>query len=309
MNIYNKKYLEILNGNYVVKGKSCKKICDNIEIINEDVYRLVSYDKFYDFLINSNEKRFCLKYKQVMDLFPLNSIEYKKMKKFKKRSFNIILDIAVCDFNDGNDIYNAIKYFVENPSDELVQELYSTTCENGDPCTCNIDETKILMIFPLNFSKNILRHEFIHYLQFIKNANNSYIETDLFKSEVQDILESDFNIDDEVIEYLNDLNEYEPLLNDFFDKLRDFKNVYYNNMTDLEFARFIYKILFRHVGEYEITYLNRVLSYEYFSELYDLNNSYGLQLIIYFNLLKYRVIQIKNLLFGYFSKQLIPKYS
>ena len=297
--LYSALYLEDLD-----------KIRVHDDIIDESVLRDDVLQELFDY--STSNRRTLMTVKEVMNHLPIGSKQYKTLKKSSSNEHRLYVDI--CDFS-GTDFFEELKYFSKNelPNNVLIAKSVELTnklnryTEGGFITFDNHREFGILF---LNAKTGVnmftFKHEIIHYFNWVKGAfkTSTSAEESFYENEVKAIHNSinpNFYVDN--LTYVTSSNEYESLLNNFLDLLKDIKRKYFNEMTRYDFAKMIVNVI-----EYRRSklsgdegwdeYFNRLKSQQFFK---DLKKQSSFSMIVFFNLINYKVTNIKNHIFGVFS--------
>ena len=291
-------------------------------LICEDVFKLNIFEKFYDKIKNTNQIIECFDTEDLKDYFPIKSKIFKALCKNKNLNFYklYVIKIDYENFKFENFLKNIIK---SNKIQNTYQknhllDIFKMMKNDKALFTYNKQnkEFGIIWINENNFSLDDIKHEFIHYYEWIKNNYLKYNKKEeSLKFENSDYFLKIFNVNEDIFDYIFDRNEYQTLLNEFLDILNKIKNKFFSNLSEYEFAKMIDYDLFKHDLKFKntiiniqsndnsnIEYLNKLKNLQYFKDLFE-NESFGPLMIVGYNCLNYKIINIKNHVYGYFNKK------
>jgi len=277
-------------------------------IINESVFKIDIFKQLFDYINNISNIIKCFNTEQLKEYFPINSKVFKILSKNKNRN-NYKLYIVNDKFDTIDDVKNVLTTICSfKPSDEDIQSIYEDITNSTGMFTplINNKEFSILWLYKDVSTLKDFKHEFIHFLEWINGIYGKNIKIDIAENidlfEDQTLFEQIFNLNEEDIQYIFDKNEYQTLLNDFIQQLQSIKYIYFHNNSDFEFARKIIYNLFKNNRETNKQYLERIQQYKYFLKL-NPKKSYSFAMIIGYNYLNYKIMNIKNHIYGMFKNK------
>lgn len=280
---------------------------EHCSLINESVFKNNIFENLLNY-VNKNEKDvICFNTEKLKDYFPIKSKVFRILSKNKNRN-NYKLYIVKYNFNSKEDVKHILEVVCDfQPSNVDVNLIYNDI-KNSSAMFTPLKKSKefgILWIYKNISSLNDFKHEFIHYLEWIdgiygKNINFELNEdNEYFKD--QDLFMKIFHLDDSDLDYIFDRYEYETLLNDFLNILVEIKKMYFQNLTEYDFAKRICYDLKKVESNKE--YLNRIKNIDYFQKYFNSDNIYySLMMIIGYFCMNYKIMNIKNHIFGNFDK-------
>ena len=289
-------------------------------LISETVFKSSIFENLYNEIKNSDQFIKCFSTEDLKEFFPINSKIFKALCKNKDMNtyqlYFIKTDFKNFDFDKflknvvGNKIIDQFK------KDNLL-ELFKSMKNNNALFTYNKNKNNfgIILINENNFSINDIQHEFIHYYEWIKGCylkHDSKEDNLIFKDLNYFLNVFDLNEDD--LDYIFNRNEYQTLLNEFLNILNVVKNKFFNGISEYDFAKIIDKDIFKHdikfndtifklnKNDSNIEYLNKIKNLKYFNDLFK-NESFGPIMIIGYNCLNYKIMNMRNHVYGKFSKK------
>ena len=284
-------------------------------ILKESVIRDETVEALFNYISTKNDKRTLMTLKEVMEYVPVGAKQFKTLQKANKSKFKLYVDI--CNFSS-TDFFLELKYFSQDaiPNDKLIEKSIELTSklnkytEGGFVTFNGNDEFGILFLNSRNgVNITTFKHEFLHYLNWIKGAFKSFTTADesFYKEEIAAIrkhMNPQFYQDH--FDYMTASNEYESLLSNFLDLLKEVKNDYFKDMDGSEFARMICDIIeFRHsrhnLGETDTfdTYFKRLSEQVFFN---NVKKNLSFVMVVFFELIDNKTTNIKNHIFGYFLR-------
>ena len=284
------------------------------DIINEDVLKDETINELFNNVIKN--KRTLMNIEEILDYIPLNTNWYRLLRKSKYDRHRLYVDI--CDFSATN-FFNELKYFSKDKisNDELIFkaiELASKLTEHTDGAFITFDNHTEFGIMFINETKGLnlftFKHELLHYLNWIKGSYKNPVTADesFYEKEINiicSIINKNFSSD--YLEYLTSSHEYDSLLNNFLDLLKNIKSKYFNDMKPHDFAKMIVGIIKKNYGSMncsEITretdedYCRKLMSYDFFKEI---KNQASFDMIVFFMMIKHKVTNITNHIYGSFT--------
>ena len=191
-------------------------------LICEDVFKLNIFEKFYDKIKNTNQIIECFNTEDLKDYFPIKSKIFKALCKNKNLNFYklYVIKIDYENFKFDNFLKNIIK---NNKIQNTYQknhllDIFKMMKNDKALFTYNKQnkEFGIIWINENNFSLDDIKHEFIHYYEWIKNNYLKYNKKEeSLKFENSDYFLKIFNVNEDIFDYIFDRNEYQTLLNEF----------------------------------------------------------------------------------------------
>ena len=301
------------------KGPKAIKILsedfDNIKkynVIYETVFRNIIFEQFYNLLKKNSLTNTNISFKtsELENYFPKSWIITRYLKQSNPNTHFLYISI-LNDFKNKEELLNHLNFWKFEEfkiDDETFLKIYNEI-QNSRAEFFEFNTNKYsLMILKKDFTIDDIRHEFGHYINWLKDKEER------FESNVASFL----NIGEENfkgLEYflkifkcsLDSLNymmregEYETLLNDFLNSLKDIKSKYYSNLSNYEFAKFISENLLLTSDKYTsvINYLEEIQKLPFFN---DIKNKIEFKFILYHNILGVKITNIKNHIFGFFGK-------
>ena len=273
-------------------------------IITESVYKPEIFQELFDKLINTGKQIQTFTTETLKEYFPLKSKVFKILS--KNRNQNNYKLYVICDsYNSKEQVKNVLLNVCADDKfdDEDVKLIYYKLKHAFAMFTIlnNSKEFGILWLKPSN-NINEFIHEFVHYLEFINGfyGHDISLNEDSMLFEEENKFKTIFNLTDEDLQYIFNKAEYQTLLTDFLNKLEKIKQKYFNDLTDFQFARKIVFHLLRDKKETVTDYLNKVKLFEYFDEL---NTEYDFAMIVGYNCLNFKIMNIKNHIFGKFGNK------
>lgn len=283
----------------------------NKKIINQSVYNKTEFQELFQY-INTNELDIIPKSREeLMQFFPVKSKPFKvlshSLKKCSNQNIYNLIFIKTNFLNKQN-IKQNINQICENKKQINIDKLYEALQISNAvfmPSNNKSIENKYKpSILWMNKNKLILEdlfHEFIHYLEWIDqiylsgNINDKLYFTDINIMNQFCLL---FNLTVFQLQYIFDKIEYQTLLNDFLNLLVNLKLKYFIEYSGNQFARYITFNVTKKQNETDIEYLNRIKNFKYFNQL---NQDLSLAMIIGYNLIGFKYINIRNHIFGKFN--------
>lgn len=273
-------------------------------IINESVFKFELFEELFNYLKTTSTIT-CFTTEKLLDFFPINCKIFKILRKNKNQNLNKLYIIKE-QYSSKNTIKKLLKKICKDEfiiSNDLIDDIFN------DLKDCNayftgLSERKdfgILWLYENKFNIVDLQHEFIHYLEwFDKEYASNFNIKNLNLDELTNF-QIMFEISNNDLDYILDKHEYQVLINEFLNELTILKNNYYNQLTNYKFARHICFNLLRDNHESVDAYLNKIKSFKYFNELFS-SESFGFEMIVAYNCLDYKIMNIKNHIFGKFKK-------
>lgn len=275
-------------------------------IINESVFKTEIFKNLFNDLKNENKLIKCFHTEMLKDYFPIKSKIFKILSKNKNRN-NYKLYIIYGDFSNFENVKNVLNeicnFKVENKDINLIYGDIKNSSGLFTPLNKSI-EFGILWLYKNKSTINDFKHEFIHYLEWIDGIYGKNIKIDL--NEDEEYFENQnkflklFHLDEEDLEYIFDKYEYQTLLNNFLDLLEEIKQKHFLNLTGYEFAKRICFNL-KKIGSND-EYLDKIKNLSYLNEYLNSNEvNYPLAMVIGYICMDYKVMNIKNHIFGKFN--------
>lgn len=270
-------------------------------IIDESVYRDEWFDDFFAYA--SNVKQFMEHSSSLMKYF-------KNSPGIQKTLGNHHGDLyfEFLNFNRAN-FYFSLKKFTKEKVDEntliaTASDIFSKSKYSNGITITFPNERNFCLIFidsscSIDRQKNSLKHEFIHYLEWLegKHKTTTSFDDNYYKEELR-LLHKYLNVYKENLDYATSSNEYMTLLNDFLESLKHVKSKWYKDLANYDFSKKIVELLFRKSEESNEDYLKRVSKLVVFRMLKDKSS---FLMVLFFNMINEKTTNIKNHIFGYFN--------
>lgn len=276
------------------------KIIDSI-IINEVVYRDEWFDNFFDYA--SKSRRLTEHSSSLIEYFDGAPAIQKTLRKHHGDLYLEFLNFKKADF------YISLKWFTKDKVDEnalidKANDLYAKS-KFSDGITVSFpDERRFALIYidsskPIVEQKSALKHEFIHYLEWLegKHKQTYSVDLDYYEDELK-LLHKHFGIYADHLSYATSSDEYITLLNSFMELLDSVRIKLYKDFSGRDFAVKIVELLFKKNDETNEEYLLRIKKLVFFNMLKD---KPAFLLVVFFNMINEKVTNIKNHIFGYFN--------
>ena len=273
-------------------------------IISESVYRSETFQELYEDILTKNTQIQLFTTEDLKQYFPIKSKVFKILSKNKNQN-NLKLYVICDTYSSKENVKNILTNICSDDKfdDEDVELIYYKFKHAFAMFSMlnNSKEFAMLWIKPNN-NINEFIHEFIHYLEFINGfyGHDISLEEDSMLFEEENKFKTIFNLTDEDLQYIFNKAEYQTLLTDFLNKLEKIKQKYFNDLTDFQFARKNVFHLLRDKKETVNDYLNKVKLFEYFDEL---NIEYDFAMIVGYNCLNFKIMNIKTHIFGKFGNK------
>jgi hypothetical protein len=274
-------------------------------VITESVYKTEIFQELFNNITNAGKQIQLFTTEKLKEYFPIKSKVFKIL--CKNRNQNNYKLYVICDtYNSKEQVKNVLmNVCADDKFDEEDVELIYYKLKHAFAMFSMLKNSKEFGILWLKPTNKIYEfaHEFVHYLEFINGFYGNDINVNfndnvkLFENE--DEFKSIFNLSPEDLHYIFSKEEYQTLLNDFLINLQRLKQKYFVNQTDFQFARYISYHLFRD-NESIIDYLNKIKNFDYFNEL---NTEYDFAMIVGYNCLNFKIMNIKNHIFGKFGNK------
>ena len=278
-------------------------------VISEYVFESDLFQSLYNYIKeNKNKPIHLFTTQKLLEFFNPKTKIFKVLQKNKNLN-NYQLYVVVSDKSQEH-IQNVIKLicadFNENPLDnEDIEAIYDLFKFADGLFTPLIHSTEFGILW-LSDTANLttFTHEFIHYIEWISGIYGKNIKINLddnceyFKGQAEFL--KLFKGDETDLQYIFNKYEYQTLLNEFLDLLSKIYKNLDDNISEYEFAKDVNYYLFNDCSDV-LTYLNKVKTFKYFKELNK--NSFGLMMVVGYNCLKYKQMNIKNHIFGRFKNK------
>lgn len=278
-------------------------------IISEYVFDSTKFQKLYDFILKENKSINCFTTQKLLEFFDIKSKIFKILSKNKNIN-SYQLYVVITDKSNEN-IKNIITEICADIDknvldDEDIQIIYKSFRLAAGLFTPLNDSTDFGILWLSDkIDLNTFAHEFIHYIEWLSGIYGKDIKINLDENETyfsdQDLFLKMFNCAEPDLDYIFNKFEYQTLLNDFLNSLENIYQKYYSDkISQYEFARLINYHFYNDCKNIS-AYLNKVNSFEYFDEL-NKNDSFGLIMVVGYNCIKYKQMNISNHIFGKFKK-------
>lgn len=219
------------------------------KLINEDVFKDDDFSKLLSFLKELNSDSILLTPKKLAEFFPVSS---KVRKTLLKKTFKSNLYVAIVDPESFEDISKHIKSYLKIASkaetNQITLSILNAFEDEASAVFFTNNDKGMMFLRKGEFNLGDLKHEFMHFCRWA-----TYDETE----EVLDVNSLPekrsktlsrfmvlFDVDEYTINYFCQKNEFETILNNGIDSVKEMKAELFADMDEKAFRDFVMKTLF-----------------------------------------------------------------
>lgn len=219
------------------------------KLISEDVFKDDDFFNLFNFLKTLDADNVTLSPKKLAEFFPVSS---KVRKTLLKKTFKSNLYVAIVDPESFEDISKHIKSYLKTASkaemNRMTLSILNAFEDEASAAFFTNNDKGMMFLRKGDFNLGDLKHEFMHFCRWA-----TYDETEEVldvnslpekRSKALDKFIVMFDVDEYTVDYFCQQNEFETILNNGIDSVKQMKAELFADMDEKAFRDYVMKTLF-----------------------------------------------------------------